>query len=57
MIPLTMIVINEFLEGASKVALAERTIRSRHSCLIDRTNRSACDYAQNLDKLKRSSYN
>jgi hypothetical protein len=45
MISFVMVVIDEFLEGPSEMRSPSGTIRSRHSYLIDRTNRSAWAFA------------
>jgi hypothetical protein len=45
MIALVMIVVDEFPDRPPEVPLADRIIRSRHSSVIDRTNRSADAFA------------
>jgi hypothetical protein len=46
MIPLAMTVLDKFRYDSSEMALAPSgSIRTRHSCLMDRTNRSAYAFA------------
>jgi hypothetical protein len=45
MIPLSLVMVDELAHRAPEVALAGRVSRSKHSSVMDRTNRSAKAFA------------